>query len=76
MRSHDKVKCSLKCNYFLTFFYLGIDAFIPSWPEFENCAAVDVEFLPSHPFMTCHLHFVIVECAMMGKVHQSVGGSC
>jgi hypothetical protein len=35
---------------------------------------VEVEFLHSQPFMTCHLHFVTVECAVMGKVHQSVGG--
>jgi len=38
----------------------------------ENCAMVEVEFLHPQPFISCHLHFVIVECAMMGKVHQSV----
>lgn len=61
---------------FLNIIYKCIDAFISSWPEFENYATVEVEFLHSRPFMTCHLHFVIVLYAMMGKAHQSVGGVC
>jgi hypothetical protein len=53
----------------------GIDAFIPSWHEFENCSMVEIELLHSQPFMNCHLHsFVVVESVMMGQVHQSVGG--
>jgi hypothetical protein len=49
---------------------------LPSWSEFENYPSVEVEFLHLQPFMSCHLHFAVVECAMMGKVHQSVGGVC
>ena len=37
---------------------------------------MEAELLHSQPFMTRHLHFVIVECAMMGKVHQLVGVVC